>query len=758
MPDLNPSSKNKKDVSASAENLRRLFRRSPLAGGNDETRNKRLLFLVGIVLFPVTLIGALVGYVQGYKKFMDEDTDPPKLAPLSPIMRAAMVIGAVAIWLLLVVLCFIVAPLLFISVQRFYLISAYAAINFVLCLIVWARFAKWQRGILDAQEDAHKFGSARYAKPHELAAYVGKEGFYIGGGYTFADKGHILTVGGTRSGKGTGLIIPNLLGYGGYQGSWVVIDPKGENAAVTARFQREAGQDVVILNPWGLLEDKIGAGRAYNPLDILKDTDNDHLIDDVQMIAEMIVPIERGTNDKFFSDNARSIVAGLLLHLAVMQPQDPDAPVLELRTLWEWVRLPQDDWRKLLEDMNAVDDERYGNPVMQAANEIEKLMLAGDKTWGSIIAVVLQCTDFLKSPALQQAMISDLDPKTLSDGKTTLYVIIPADKLQSHARWLRLVVTTTMRAVVRNPNKRVCFLLDEFSALGYLPEIEVALSTYAGFEITVWAILQSLVQLRAHYRDTWETFIGNSTIRQYLSINDNFTAKYISDAVGMSTYVQKYRMPPLGFISRTETTARLLITPDEVRRGSGKNIFAFFGENPVTYFPKVSYLERDYLVQRADPNPYFLGPAPNKKPAAPIAPPQEVYYNEPEPAPGENQEETPPASTIIKLTHTRARAPVIHSVTAEIRKNMNPSMLAITVVFEFWGKCKNPVLMPDSDTHNTTSNVLVFDLLVHDIESKPTEKQLYCYDCFLLIPPDNIKTIKIRGWKQSGEAGIQEVK
>ncbi|KAK6023593.1 hypothetical protein OSTOST_10611 [Ostertagia ostertagi] len=266
-----------------------------------------------------------------------------------------------------------------------------------------------------------------------------------------------------------------------------------------------------------------------------------------------------------------------LLEDGDLQPEPP--PGCTLKTLWQWVRLPKKDWQKLLEDMDAFSGPFFKEAVRQSANEIIKLSEAGDRTWGAIIATVLQCTDFIKSPALQQSLESGFNPYRLADGNTALYIIIPADKLQSHARWLRLVTTTTMRAVVRKPNKRVTFLLDEFSALGYLPEIETALSTYAGFEITVWPILQSLSQLKAHYKDSWETFVGNSTIRHFFSVNDNFTADYVSKAAGMRSYVITKSQ---GNIEEAQSNQRPLITPDELRRLSGDNIFTFMGAKPIT--------------------------------------------------------------------------------------------------------------------------------------------------------------------------------
>ena len=481
---------------------------------------------------------------------------------------------------------------------RFLLV--FVGFNLVFSLIVFGVFRRWRIGINNMLIEGNKFGSARFARPEELNAYRTGPGLYIGGGFVFKDKGHVLTVAGTRGGKGTNLIIPNLLGLGGYQGSWVVIDPKGENAAITARYQRESGKQVVILNPWGLLEDHVGAAESYNPLDILADTSSIHLVDDAHMIAEMLVPVERGDKNKFFTDTARSIVTGLIMQIVTTQEGDDRT----LTTLWRWARLAGDDWDELIARMRLNNDPVNGEIVRNAGNEIVKLMEAGEETFGSILSSVLQATDFLKSPALQQSLRSGYDPTSLSDGDTSLYIIIPADKLQSHARWLRLIVTTTLRAVVRRPKNRVTFLLDEFVALGYLPEIETALSTYAGFEVTVWPILQSLIQLKGLYGDNWETFTANTAIRQFFTINDNFTANYVSAAIGQTSHVITTK-GLFGGVQDASSNQRSLVTPDEVRRGSADNIFAFLGGNPPTTFGKQPYYQMPELHRRHDRNPYI---------------------------------------------------------------------------------------------------------------------------------------------------------
>ncbi|OJW12505.1 type IV secretory system conjugative DNA transfer family protein [Mucilaginibacter sp. 44-25] len=591
----------KEGLNVSKEELVELLRPSE----NPERLAKFLLFLTGVLLMPITLIGVLLGYIRGYKRFFEPRDIFPRLFSLPPIIRVAMLIGAVVIWLAIIagVSLFMVAIKSVGSFERAAVMS-YFLTNFVLTVLVYWTFIMWRRSKMMQEMEAKKFGTARFARPDELEEYKERKGFYIGGGFSFPDKGHLLTVAGTRGGKGVNLIVPNLLGLGGYEGSYVVIDPKAELAAISQRYQRESGKNVVILNPWDLLAENVGKASSYNPMDILSDKSSPHLIDDADIIAEMIVPVEKDDKNRFFTDNARGILSGLVLHLVTTYEREERT----LDKLWKWVRLSGDDWDNLLADMAINVDPVNGDAIRTAANAILQLMSAGEKTFGSIMATLIQCTDFLKSPALQQSLQSGFDPRILSEGNTIVYVVIPVDKLQSHARWLRLVVTTCIRAVVRKPNKRVCFLLDEFAALGYLPEIENALSTYAGFNLTVWPILQSLIQLKGIYGDKWEVFVGNTAVKQYFSVNDNFTAEYVSKSIGQTSNVTGIKSW-LG-IKDPSANQRPLVTSDEVRRGSGDNMFVFIGAKPPTLLEKRPYYQMGELVgkdgkARFDKNPYL---------------------------------------------------------------------------------------------------------------------------------------------------------
>lgn len=575
--------------------------------GKPKALTSVILIIVGVILSPLTLAGALLGYVRSYSRFMLPKDMPPNLHPLLPITRIAMILGAVLIWVVAYLIMELAKSFIdFDNDQIVKMLLYYFGLNILLTFIIFIFFNRWRVEQFQLLVEKRKFGSSRFALPEELEPYKKQDGLYVGGGYKFGDKGHILTVAGTRGGKGTNLIIPNLLGVGGYQGSWVVIDPKGENAAITARRQWELGQKVVILNPWNLLSEELGAPASYNPLDILSDKSSIHLVDDAQVISEMIIPIEKGDINSFFTDNARAILTGLILHLVTSSTIEAENRTLG--TIWEWIRLPEEQWVELLADMLVNNDEVNGSIVEKASLEILKLKDAGEKTFGSIMATLLQATGFLKSHSMRTSLTSEFNPYELANGKTSIFVIIPVDKLQSHSRWLRLVVTSLMRAVVRAPDKKVCFLLDEFAALGYLPEIELALSTYAGYNVTVWPILQSLIQLKKYYRDNWETFVGNTAVRHYFSVSDNFTANYVSAAIGQSSYMS-FQKPGLFGNKSPIASSRKLVTPDELMRASTDNIFAFIGGNHPTYFSKLPYYKMDGLIVNGKPvydkNPYF---------------------------------------------------------------------------------------------------------------------------------------------------------
>ena len=123
---------------------------------------------------------------------------------------------------------------------------------------------------------------------------------------------HMLTVAGSRQGKGRNVIIPNLLLY---EGSVIVTDPKGELSNITARRRAEGmGQRVCVFDPFGITADHVARYRArWNPMDAL-DPDDPDSIETADLIADALVVPD--SHDRHWSDSAQTLIRGVILHVA----------------------------------------------------------------------------------------------------------------------------------------------------------------------------------------------------------------------------------------------------------------------------------------------------------------------------------------------------------------------------------------------------------------------------------------------------------
>jgi type IV secretion system protein VirD4 len=174
------------------------------------------------------------------------------------------------------------------------------------------------------------FGSASFTPAEILAGagliYIPESNgkyLYIGGGYFNSLEGHLLTVAGSRSGKGVSIIVPNLLLPN--LDSFLVTDPKGELAFMTAKFQSQAlGKKVIILDPWGE-QKRLGAkhgipASGFNPLDFIK-ANPEELSDGCGLVADMIVPNNPNAKEPFWDNSARAIIKVYLMHLITKYPE-----------------------------------------------------------------------------------------------------------------------------------------------------------------------------------------------------------------------------------------------------------------------------------------------------------------------------------------------------------------------------------------------------------------------------------------------------
>ena len=466
-----------------------------------------------------------------------------------------------------------------------------------------------------AQKADTTHGSARWATPDEVAGagLAAPEGVPLhslsfGNGVQaplrYNGNRHLVTIAPNRSGKGATSIIPTLLEY---PGSALVIDPKGQNAAVTARRRQEMGQNVLILNPFGVHD---LAQSCFNPLSIL-DPASDDLVRDTATLAEALI-VYGGHGDSHWTDSARELVQALLLDVVT----DPDLLTEDSRTLAEVRRrltLPRSRLTVEFERMSA--SQVLGGLLATKASRY----VDDSREINSIISTAITQTAFLDFPQIQRATErTDFDFAELKRRPTTVYLVLPADTLATCGRWLRLMITLALRDMSRQPGKPkwpVLFVLDEFAALGYLEVIERAAGLMAGFGVQLWPILQDLPQLKNLYKERWESFLANAGVIEFFRPNDLVTADYVSRRLGVTTQnTTSQSVSDADGAARTSwnygSTGRPLLQPDEVLKLNEAGAVLFVQGLAPIWAAREGYYENRRYAGMFDPDPEHQAVAP----------------------------------------------------------------------------------------------------------------------------------------------------
>lgn len=190
-----------------------------------------------------------------------------------------------------------------------------------------------------------------------------------------------------------------------------------------------------------------------------------------------------------------------------------------------------------------------------------------------------------------------------------MFLCLPPDRLDTYARWLRLLVAQAVTDMARSParpERPVLFLLDEFAALGRLEPVERAMGLMAGYGLQLWPILQDMHQLRALYGERAGTFLSNAGVIQTFGVNDHATADMLSRTIGDTTLEYdtvstsrgigwgENRAGPSESVS-THVTARRLVTPDEIMRMPADTLLLLRqGERPLWAGKVRYYAEREF--------------------------------------------------------------------------------------------------------------------------------------------------------------------
>jgi len=407
----------------------------------------------------------------------------------------------------------------------------------------------------------------------------------------YGDDRHIVMCAGSRAGKGRSCLIPTLLTYGG---SVLALDPKGELADITARARREMGQKVFVVDPFGVTKArKLGAASAsYNPMMLLR-KESSSIIEDAGLIADALVPAE--APDPHWDDSARTLIEGLLMHIAtdglyaggknletlrsVLMGRGPQ----EVTGEGENGGVPKDYWGRLHAAMarnaaNLADKgfEKLGDAIEGAANDFFD---RPTNERGSVLSTARRHTKFLEYPPLLDTLrSSDFNLRDLKSDPNgvTVYLCLPASRMGTCSRWFRVFINLLlyeMEEEKAKPAIPMLAVLEEFNVLGPMKQLEIAAGMMAGFGMKMLIVLQDLTQLKRHYKDGWETFLGNAGTMIFFGNSDLTTLEFVSKRCG-TTSLTIYRGSQVTTAAQKggqtgkswSIEVREVLTPEEVGR------------------------------------------------------------------------------------------------------------------------------------------------------------------------------------------------
>jgi len=432
-----------------------------------------------------------------------------------------------------------------------------------------------------------------------------------GGKVVYEGERHLLLFGPNGTGKGTRFLIPNLLSI--KDRSIIVMDPKGELAAVTADYRRTVGE-VVMLNPFNVL----GLGSAgFNPLATLDSSSPSTFYDDAAALGEAL--IKSSDKDPHWGESAQGLLVALIMWEKIKQGDEANLENVR-RLLTEadrWERYTGDDGKQRERPKSGL---RVTASDMVESGGYEIASLAARFTeqsneLSSVRSTADTQTRWILSPPMRDDLKKQgVDFRKLKERVTTVYVILPAERMRTHSVWLRLVVVSALRALYRPGGLRTLLLIDEMPALGHLAPLEDAFGLVRGYKVQIAGICQDLNQLKALYKERWESFLANAGVVQGFTPNDLSTADWMSRRAGQATVLapsSSESRSPKGERSESASwsqIARPLYLPQELTGfAEGTGLLWLAGmANGVRFFAP-PYWKIEQAAKRAARNPYYEG-------------------------------------------------------------------------------------------------------------------------------------------------------
>jgi type IV secretion system protein VirD4 len=472
-------------------------------------------------------------------------------------------------------------------------------------------YALWARG-------APLHGAARFANERELKrhGFRSTSGIVVGrkGGrfLTFGGSEHVLVEAPTRSGKGVGIVIPNLLTW---QGSVVVLDVKRENFDASAGFRAHYGQDVFLFNP----TDRQGRTARYNPLAYIDRSDPDDVIIELQKIATMLfIAPDRG--EAFWANGARTGFAGVGAWLA----ESSNGP-LTMGAIYRY--LTEGDARRFFK-------KELANPSLSLSagcrTALSDFAGGSDNSFADIKKTITNVLGLWLNPLVDAATsASDFDLRDLRKRPISIYLGVSPDELDRVAPLYNLLFQQLIDLNVRElPDDTtpvsVLVMLDEFARLGRASVIASAFSYVAGYGIRLLPVIQSRSQLRGVYGEhVADEIIANCGVEVAFTPKELRVANELSDRIGYVGQESVTRSLTINGLlaNRSKSMSeqrRALLLPQELMQFPTDRLILLRGGIPPIIGTKIFYFKSRFFKKRAFPPPVVV-PV-DKQIIAPLSP------------------------------------------------------------------------------------------------------------------------------------------
>ena len=394
---------------------------------------------------------------------------------------------------------------------------------------------------------------------------------------------NVLVVGGSGAGKTRYYARPNIM-----QGncSFIITDPKAELLRSTGNLLKSKGYEVRVfdlINP--------EASMCYNPFRYIDD-DKDVL----RIISNLIkntTPKGSHESDPFWTKAETALLQALMLYLIHEAPEHEQtfAMILEMISSAE-VREEDETFQSPLDLLFENLENR--DPLNIAVKQYKVFKQAAGKTAKSIlVSAGVRLAAFNLSQIAGLTCIDEMDLADLGEKKVALFCCIP-DSDPSLNYLVGLLYTQAFQTLYQLADRKyggrlpvhVHAVMDEWANISLPDDFEKLLSTMRSREISVSIIVQNIAQIKALYKDAWESIIGNCDSLLYLGGNEASTHEYLSKALGKETLATNTYGQSKGrsgsYSTNWQQAGRELLQPDEIRKLDNRYaILLLRGEAPM---------------------------------------------------------------------------------------------------------------------------------------------------------------------------------